>query len=99
MSKKGHVPIRTCIGCRKRKNKEEMIGLIVGSERVIQATPRVPHPGRGIYLCADLGCFHMAKKKHRGIGFLETTEFEVLLAKRTLKGRERMDREEVNDKE
>jgi hypothetical protein len=41
----------------------------------------------------------MAKKKHRGIGFLETTEFEVLLAKRTLKGRERMDREEVNDKE
>jgi hypothetical protein len=34
----------------------------------------------------------MAKKKHRGVGFLETMEFQVLLAKRTLKEKEGMDR-------
>lgn len=87
MSKKGHVPIRTCIGCRKRKKKKEMIGLIAGPEGIIQRNPRIPHPGRGIYLCADLGCFHTAKKKYREVGFLETLGFEVLLAKRTLKER------------
>jgi hypothetical protein len=92
MSKKGHVPIRTCIGCRKRKRKEEMIRLIVGPKGVFQVTKRIPHQGRGIYLCADLGCFHMAKKKHQGIRFQETTEFEVLLAKRALKEREGIDR-------
>jgi len=93
MSKKGHVPIRTCIGCRKKRKKEEMIGLTLGPEGVIKVIQRMPHQGRGVYLCPDLGCFHMAKKKNRGVGFLmETIESQVLLAKSILKERKGMDR-------
>lgn len=69
-----------------------MIGLILGPEGVIQMNPGMRHPGRGVYLCLDLGCFHMAKKKQRGVGSLETMEFQVLLPKRALKEREGIDR-------
>jgi len=67
-----------------------MIGLILGPEGVIKVNQRMPHQGRGVYLCPDLGCFHRAEKKHRGVGFLETMEFQILLAKSTLKEREGM---------
>ena len=37
MSKKGHVPIRTCIGCRKKRKKEEMIWLTQSPEGVVKS--------------------------------------------------------------
>jgi predicted RNA-binding protein YlxR (DUF448 family) len=69
-----------------------MIWLTLGLVGVIKVNQRIPHQGRGFYLCPDLGCFHMAKKKNRGVGFLETMEFQVLLAKSILKDREGWDR-------
>ena len=92
MSRKGHVPIRTCIGCRKRRKKEEMIWLTPGPEGVIKVNLRVPHQGRGFYLCPDLGCFHRAKKKDRRVGLLEKMDFQVLLAKGVPKVREGWER-------
>jgi predicted RNA-binding protein YlxR (DUF448 family) len=76
MSKKGDVPIRTCIGCRKKRKKEEMIWLAQSPEGVVVVNEREPHQGRGFYLCPDLGCLTKAKKKDRGIGFLETMVFQ-----------------------
>ena len=65
MSKKGHAAIRMCVGCRKRRKKEEMVrfghcpdGMVFTSEK------KDPH-GRGIYLCPDQACFEKAQKKHR----------------------------------
>ena len=69
-----------------------MIGLTLGPEGVIKVIQRMPHQGRGVYLCPDLGCFQMAKKKNRGVGFLETMEFQALLAKSIIKDREGWDR-------
>jgi predicted RNA-binding protein YlxR (DUF448 family) len=71
MSQKGHVPIRTCIGCRKKKKKEEMIWLVQGREGVVWVNEKKSHQGRGFYLCPDDGCFNLAKKKNRRVGFLE----------------------------
>ena len=72
MREKGHVPIRMCIGCRKKRKKEEMIRLIQSSEEVLWIDERKRHHGRGFYLCPNLGCMNIAKKKNRGIGLLET---------------------------
>lgn len=81
MSKKGDVPIRTCIGCRKKRKKEEMIWLAQSPEGVVVVNEREPHQGRGFYLCPDLGCFNRSKKRNRGVGSLETMDFRYLSAK------------------
>ena len=81
MSNKGHVPIRTCIGCRKKRKKEEMIWLTQSPEGVLRMNEKKSHPGRGFYICPDLGCLTMAKKKNRRVGFLETMDFKAPSAK------------------
>jgi uncharacterized protein len=81
VSKKGHIPIRTCIGCRKKRKKEEMIWLARHPEGVTVVNGKKPHQGRGLYLCPDSGCLNVAKKKNRGVGFLETMDFRYPTAK------------------
>jgi hypothetical protein len=81
MSKRGHVPIRMCIGCRKKREKGEMIRLTQSSEGRVGVDERKHLQGRGLYLCPDLGCLSMAKKKNRGIGFLGTMDFQSLLVR------------------
>jgi len=65
MSKKGHVAIRMCVGCRKRRRKEEMVRFgHCPDGRVFTSEKKGLH-GRGFYLCPDPACFEMAQKKHR----------------------------------
>jgi predicted RNA-binding protein YlxR (DUF448 family) len=101
MSKKGHVPIRMCIGCRKKREKGEMIRLTQYSEGMVRVDERKHIQGRGFYLCPDLGCLSIAKKKNKGIGFLETMDFQSLLVRRSSrkKGWDIGIEEEGNDKE
>ncbi|MGO8988998.1 MAG: YlxR family protein [bacterium] len=75
MSGAGHIPVRTCVGCRRKRKKEEMIWLVQRPEGVMVVDPKKPHQGRGLYLCPDHECLNRAKKKNRGIAFLETTDF------------------------
>jgi len=75
MSQKGHIPVRRCIGCRAKKKKEEMIWLAESPAGVVVVNGKKPHQGRGFYLCPDLRCLNMAKKRRMGIGLLETMDF------------------------
>lgn len=81
MSRGGHIPIRTCVGCRKKRRKEEMFWLIQQPEGVVMVNPKTPHQGRGFYLCPDLQCLKMAKKKNRGRISLEGLDFQHLAYK------------------
>jgi predicted RNA-binding protein YlxR (DUF448 family) len=81
MSEKGRVPVRTCIGCREKKKKEEMIWLAQSPGGVVVVNRKRPHQGRGFYLCPDLRCLNMAKKKRKGVGFLETMDLRFPSAK------------------
>ena len=74
-----------------------MIWLTLSSEGVVKVNPRMPHQGRGLYLCPDLGCVHRAKKKNREVGFLETTEIQIFLGK-SIKSERNGIEEEGNDK-
>ena len=68
MSKKGHVPIRMCIGCRRKRKKEEMLRFIQTIDRVVFVNEKKRINGRGFYLCPDLICFKMAQKIGRWVG-------------------------------
>ncbi len=70
MSKKDHVPIRMCIGCRKKRKKDEMLQFIKGIDGGVFVNKKKRINGRGFYLCPDLICFKRAQKKERGVGSL-----------------------------
>jgi predicted RNA-binding protein YlxR (DUF448 family) len=70
-----------CIGCRAKKKKEEMIWLAESPAGVVAVNGKRPHKGRGFYLCRDLRCLNMAKKRRKGVGLLETMDFRFLSAK------------------
>ena len=65
MSKRGHVPLRMCTGCRQRKKKEEMVRLIQMPEGGMVLDGKKILPGRGLYLCPNPVCLQMARKKGR----------------------------------
>ena len=58
-----HVPIRMCIGCRGRKNKEGLMRFARDREGIIVFDRDKKMSGRGFYLCPDPKCFKSAKKK------------------------------------
>jgi predicted RNA-binding protein YlxR (DUF448 family) len=57
-----HVPIRTCIACRRSAGKRELIRLVVDRDAV-QVDPSGSRPGRGAYLCALARCVDAALRR------------------------------------
>jgi predicted RNA-binding protein YlxR (DUF448 family) len=51
-----HVPMRTCIACRQKRPKRELIRVVRTPEGCIEFDPRGKRSGRGAYLCADGRC-------------------------------------------
>lgn len=58
------MPIRTCIGCRAEREKEELIRLVRYEDRVI-VDLGAKLPGRGAYVCPRRSCIKQAMKKGR----------------------------------
>ena len=75
--KRGHVPIRTCIGCLQRRPQHDLLRLVLDSGRLRP----MDSAGRGYYLCRDEACLEKARKRksigrdlHRGLSDSEVTE-------------------------
>ncbi len=64
----GHIPERTCVGCRRKRPKNELIRLVVGAGGAVILDAPALAPGRGAYLCRDTGaeCLKAARKR-RGL--------------------------------
>ena len=56
-----HVPIRTCVGCRKKVPKDCLLR-IVFADAVAVVDEQKRMPGRGAYLCRQERCFLRAEK-------------------------------------
>jgi len=97
MRQKGQVPIRSCIGCRKKREKGEMIWFANSRGGVVRVDARIPHQGRGFYLCPDLQCLNMAMRKKR-VSFLGATEIQSILLESISRDNQVCNREEGNDK-
>ena len=63
MTKKRSEPIRTCLGCRRRRPKGEMLRLVFAADGVIRVD--ITGPGRGAYVCRDPECRERALKPAR----------------------------------
>jgi len=60
-----HVPLRTCVGCRRRRPRSELVRLAAGAAGAVILDIPARAPGRGAYLCRDQGpdCLRAALKR------------------------------------
>ena len=63
MTRKRSNPIRTCLGCRRRRPKEEMLRLVRAADGRVRVDGIAP--GRGAYVCRDPECQERAFKPGR----------------------------------
>jgi len=59
-----HVPERTCITCRRKAGKRELVRLVC-SGGIIETDLSGKKPGRGIYLCQSSECWEKGLKNNR----------------------------------
>ena len=52
-----HVPLRTCIACRRQRPKRELIRIVRTPEGTTEIDPRGKRAGRGSYLCPNRRCW------------------------------------------
>ena len=60
-----HVPQRTCLACRKVKDKRELIRLVRISEGRVEVDTGGKKAGRGAYLCRARECWEIGLKGSR----------------------------------
>ena len=56
------IPQRTCIGCREKKEKRELIRIVHNKEGEINIDKSVKMQGRGAYVCDNIDCLEKAIK-------------------------------------
>jgi predicted RNA-binding protein YlxR (DUF448 family) len=62
---------RTCRACRGKKDKNELIRLIIQENTIIEIDFRQLMPGRGYYLCQTetcLACLRSSKSRYKAFG-------------------------------
>ncbi len=73
---KGHVPIRTCVACRSKKDKKELIRFVLDKDNWVIMDEFQKEKGRGIYLCNDVSCREKILK-NKGLNRLFRTDKSV----------------------
>ena len=64
MIKNLKIPVRTCIGCKCKKPKKEMIRIIRTPDGKIEIDKTGKKSGRGAYLCGDVKCLDIAFREN-----------------------------------
>ena len=54
-----HIPQRTCVACRKVKDKKELIRLVRVADMSVEVDIRGRKAGRGAYLCRTRECWEI----------------------------------------
>ena len=57
------VPLRTCVGCRRVREKTELLRIVRTPDGQVTADFSGRAAGRGAYLCPGTGCLETALKK------------------------------------
>ncbi len=58
-------PQRMCVSCKARKNKSDLLRIVLMPDGEIVADPTGKKPGRGAYVCKNEACIEDARKTHR----------------------------------
>ena len=63
---KDHIPVRTCISCGEKRNKNELIRLVLDANGVVRRDDSGKrHGSRGAYVCPNRSCWENLKKGKR----------------------------------
>ncbi len=54
---RGHKPTRTCVSCGAKRNKKELIRLVLGAQGVVIRDDSGKGEGRGAYVCMRKSCW------------------------------------------
>jgi predicted RNA-binding protein YlxR (DUF448 family) len=57
------VPERTCVGCRTRRPKPDLVRIARAPDGSVGIDPTGSSPGRGAYVCRDRVCVRLASRK------------------------------------
>jgi predicted RNA-binding protein YlxR (DUF448 family) len=60
-----HVPQRSCIACRDKRDKRDLIRLVCNASGIIEIDKDKKMTGRGAYLCPVYNCWEAALKGNR----------------------------------
>ncbi len=58
--RKKHIPIRTCIVCRQKRDKRQLVRIVRTSVSGVLVDPTGKQNGRGAYLCDQEQCWDQA---------------------------------------
>ena len=58
-------PQRTCMGCKQKKDKKELIRIVKNKNNEINIDRTEKQEGRGAYLCNDIKCLEKVIKSKR----------------------------------
>ncbi len=58
-----HVPERTCVACRARRPKRELVRIVRTSDSTLVIDETGKHNGRGAYLCPRRACWERALRQ------------------------------------
>ena len=57
MTKRKHVPLRSCVVCRSKRPKQQLIRIVRTTEGMVQVDASGKTNGRGAYLCSQPACW------------------------------------------
>jgi predicted RNA-binding protein YlxR (DUF448 family) len=60
-----HVPERTCVACRQKKPKWEMVRIVRTPQGTLEIDNRGKKAGRGAYLCKQRSCWEAGLTKQK----------------------------------
>ena len=63
---------RSCVICRTKKNKNELLRIVRNKENIIKIDEKGKESGRGAYICYNMNCLEKAKKTKKLEKSLET---------------------------
>lgn len=55
---------RRCVGCGKEDAKTNLLRVVRSPDGTVQVSVSGKAPGRGAYVCANIACVRLAKKKN-----------------------------------
>mgnify|MGYP001597032410 CR=1 FL=1 len=59
------LPIRTCIGCRGKFPKKDLLRFVCNAAGSLRADPTGKLPGRGAYVCLSQACINAAFRSQK----------------------------------
>ena len=76
---KGHIPLRTCISCGEKRNKKELIRLVLDRHGRLIKDELGREQGRGAYICKRDSCLENLSK-HKKLKKVFKSENNITLS-------------------